>query len=426
MKKIIFTKFSNDRADCFSIRTDIWQDETGERTVQKIPMHPDAKKHLEDLLRWEESLDKIYDGTGYVMVPGKKLDNGGVELAYIQGETLEEKLDGLLEKGRQEQAADELRAFIETVRRPAKGTPFVMTEQFEAVFGKVDLPEELESMEVTDIDLICSNVILGDPVTVIDHEWCFDFPVPVSYLVYRILHYYIHTKTDRKVLEEFDLFSWAGIGAEEIEVYESMEQSFQRYINHPHVPLHEVFQGAAAGRLPLEEMIQRERYHVSNETLQVFYDRGAGFSAEDSYRVAMEEGVVQAEIPIPEGVQGIRLDPGMEPGICSLEKLHFVCGGGRELPARFVANGHRAEADTVYFLEEDPQLIITEIEKGAVRLLVSLRIYQADPFVMEKLSEKTRRLAVVREKYRRQIREMENTKAWKAYRAYRRLVERKR
>ena len=45
---------------------------------------------------------------------------------------------------------------------------------------------------------------------------------------------------------------------------------------------------------------------------------------------------------------------------------------------------------------------------------------------MEKLSEKTRRLAVVREKYRRQIRDMENTKAWKAYRAYRRLVERKR
>ncbi len=426
MKKIIFTKFSNDRADCFSIRTDIWQDGTGERTVQKIPMHPDAKKHLEDLLRWEESLDKIYDGTGYVMVPGKKLDNGGVELAYIQGETLEEKLDGLLEKGQQEQAADELRAFIETVRKPAEGTPFVMTEQFEAVFGKVDLPEGLESMEVTDIDLICSNVILGDPVTVIDHEWCFDFPVPVSYLVYRILHYYIHTKTDRKVLEEFDLFSWAGIGAEEIGIYESMEQSFQRYINHPHVPLHEVFEGTAAGRLPLEEMIQRERYHVSNETLQVFYDRGAGYSAEDSYRVAMEEGVVQAEILIPEGVQGIRLDPGMEPGICRLEKLHFVCGGGRELPARFVANGQRAEADTVYFLEDDPQLIITEIEKGAVRLLVSLRIYQGDPFVMEKLSEKTRRLAVVREKYRRQIRDMENTKAWKAYRAYRRLVERKR
>lgn len=426
MKKIIFTKFSNDRADRFSIRTDIWQDDAGVRTVQKIPMHPLAKKHLENLSRWEEELDDAYRAYGYVMDKGRRLENGGIELQYIQGETLEEKLDRLLDQGREEQAADELKAFIKTVRRPAEGTPFVMTEQFEEVFGKVSLPDGMESMGVTDIDLICSNVILGEPVTVIDYEWCFDFPVPVSYLVYRILHYYIHTKTDRKVLEKFGLFSWAGIAPEETAVYEQMEQSFQRYIDRSHVPLHKVFEGSAAGKLPLEEMVERERYHVSNETLQVFYDRGAGYRAEDSYRLAMEGGVIQAEILIPEGVRGIRLDPGMEPGICVLEKLYFVCEGGRESPAGFTANGHLAEADKIYFLEEDPQLIVTEIGEGAVKLLVSLQMYQADPFVMEKLLDKTRRLSAVREKYRRQIRDMENTKAWKVYRAYRRLVERKR
>lgn len=429
MKKIVFTKYSNDRADCFSIRTDILQDETGGRTVRKIPMHPAAREHLENLSRWEAGLDQIYGEYGYAMNAGRKLEDGSVELAYVQGETLEEKLDRRLEAGQTDGVIRELKNFIEIVRRPAAdlsvGMDFVMTDQFREVFGDVALPEGLRCTQVTDIDLICSNVILGDPMTVIDYEWCFDFPIPVAYLVYRILHYYIRTKGSRAVLEEADLFSWAGISAEEIGVYEQMERSFQQYINRGHVPLHEVFGEFAAGKLRLNEMIERERYHISNQTLQVFYDRGAGYSAADSYRIGMEDGAVEAEIQIPEGVQGIRLDPGMEPGICVLRKLHFICGGGRELPARSVANGQRVEGDTIYFPKDDPQIVIQKIEDGAERLKVSLQFYQADPHVMEKLLEKTRQQAAMREKYRRQLREMENTKVWKAYRAYRRLVERK-
>ncbi len=79
----------------------------------------------------------------------------------------------------------------------------------------------------------------------------------------------------------------------------------------------------------------------------------------------------------------------------------------------------------MYFAQEDPQLLIQEIKPGAAELQISLRIYQADSFVVEKLLYKTREQAVIREKYRRQIRDMEDTKVWKAYRAYRRMVERK-
>ena len=161
MRKTIFTKYSNDRADCFSIRTDILEDETGARVVQKIPMHPEAKRHLGNLSRWKESLDKVYSGCGYVMDRGRSLENGGVELEYIQGETLEEKLDGMLKAGQTEAVAKELEQFVETVCRPAKGQAFVMTEQFREVFGEVDLPKGQESLEVTDIDLICGNVVLG-------------------------------------------------------------------------------------------------------------------------------------------------------------------------------------------------------------------------------------------------------------------------
>lgn len=80
MRKIVFTKYSNDRADCFSIRTDILQEEDGRRFVQKIPLHPQAKEHLQRLCRWQKSLDAIYGQYGIVMDPGNTLPNGGVEL----------------------------------------------------------------------------------------------------------------------------------------------------------------------------------------------------------------------------------------------------------------------------------------------------------------------------------------------------------
>lgn len=425
MKKIVFTKYSNDRADCFSIRTDIWQDTDGSRVVRKIPMQPKAGRHLENLKRWKESLDEAYREYGYVLNRGAELENGGVELEYVQGETLEERLDALLDAGRPEEAADELKSFVEAARGPAKGHPFIQTEAFREVFGDAELPEGMESMEVTDIDLICGNVILGEPRTVIDYEWCFDFPIPASYLVYRILHYYMHTKGSRAALEDFDLFSWAGITPEEIPVYEKMEQSFQHYINRDHVPLHESFGEFAAGKLRLNEMLERERYHVSNETLQVFFDRGDGYSAADSYRLSLEHGAIEAEIEIPADVRGVRLDPGMEPGVCCIEKMHFVCEGGRETPAKFTSNGVRAEAGALYFTREDPQLLIQEMKPGVQKLRVALRMHPADSFVMEKLLDKTREQAAMREKYRRQIRDMEDTKVWKAYRAYRRMVERK-
>ena len=33
--------------------------------------------------------------------------------------------------------------------------------------------------------------VLSDTVTVIDYEWSFAFPIPLSYLIYRILFFYI-------------------------------------------------------------------------------------------------------------------------------------------------------------------------------------------------------------------------------------------
>ena len=59
-----------------------------------------------------------------------------------------------------------------------------------------------------------------------------------------------------------------------------------------------------------------------------------------------------------------------------------------------------------------------------MKLLVSLEMYPSDAYVMEKFLKKIREQETAVENCRRQIRRMENTKVWKAYRAYRELRER--
>ena len=36
----------------------------------------------------------------------------------------------------------------------------------------------------------------------IDYEWTFDFPIPVKYVIYRIIHYYIECNSIRKKIKE--------------------------------------------------------------------------------------------------------------------------------------------------------------------------------------------------------------------------------
>ena len=55
--------------------------------------------------------------------------------------------------------------------------PFEQTESFEKVFGSMALKEQMAATEVTDIDLIFSNIIVDadGTWTVIDYEWTFLF-----------------------------------------------------------------------------------------------------------------------------------------------------------------------------------------------------------------------------------------------------------
>lgn len=119
-----------------------------------------------------------------------------------------------------------------------------MTEAFAQVFGEIDtaiFAGEVCS-EVSDIDLTLPNIIVnkdGD-WNVIDYEWTFFFPIPQSFLIYRML-FFLHL--DNPGIDELsmnNLLLFAGIGDLQARTFAEMEKAFQIFVNAGQVPYREM------------------------------------------------------------------------------------------------------------------------------------------------------------------------------------------
>jgi GT2 family glycosyltransferase len=85
--------------------------------------------------------------------------------------------------------------------------------------------------------IVGNAFVTEDGFTMMDYEWTFDFPIPVNYVIFRILHFYIYGSTKRTMLHTQNLYGRAGLDREEVRQYEKMEEHFQQYVLGNHVPL---------------------------------------------------------------------------------------------------------------------------------------------------------------------------------------------
>ena len=220
---------------------------------------------------------------------------------------------------------------------------FVETPQFEQVFGKVKLPQKLRCGLVSDIDLVCANLLLTDPVTVIDYEWTFDFPIPGNYLAYRALHYYLETHSKRQVLKNREPYRQVGITDEELIAYCQMEENFQRYITGEHVPMREMYRDISPGVKEIKVLM--------GENLQIYESFGTGFEERHSSLYPIREEQVQVRVPISEGVDYMRVDPGSCACAVKIHKLNFQPG---DIPAQYFCENGWASGQWLYIAKEDP------------------------------------------------------------------------
>lgn len=401
MADLIFTKYSNERSRRFAIRTDIMEEADGRRFVRKTALYPEGEHHAAQICRWYQTLTKLYGQEFFSFNRGWQED-GSLHLEYVEGQTLEELLDALCVRGEVDTAADKLREYLEKVKKMYSREAFVMTDSFREVFGEPELPSGFTSAPVTNIDMVCSNLVLTEKPVVLDYEWTFAFPVPCEFVLYRIIRYCQDPYSARKPLCGVDFYSSYGITEELQKQFLQMERNFQDYLTGGHVPMREMFDDMTPGSAPVQI--------IPEEELQVFFDTGEGYTQENSRRYPMKKKKVSVKVSIPAGCRRIRLDPGDSPCAVAVSVLAFD-GKAVSLKEAVIEGGCQS-GRWIYIGKDDPFIADIPVPEGAGELAVRLHVYRVEQAVLEgicrqlspkksKLSEGKELLSKVKKRLRR-------------------------
>ncbi len=433
--RIVFEKYSTERSATMAIRTEIRETEEG-LSVRKLPASGRAGNHVRGMEKSYELLSGLFAGTRFV--PNRMhMEGEAAVFDYISGRTLEEVCDreGLSNPVRLKELLFSVLSELDRMAAPGSFSP---TPAFAAVFGRADLPDGLAALPCADVDMVLNNLLLsGERWHVIDYEWTFAFPVPLHFLKWRILHYYIEGNTKRFFLREAGLFEEAGLTAEEIAAYEEMERHFQSYTRGEWTPLRELYADISEGAADLPYLLRRmgERRGGKAEA-RLYLDTGAGFHEEETVRVPhAEDGSISITQPLTlEGgrrVLRIRMDPAEYAGYVKLEELGSELGALD--PAGVSANGVRLDLRRWLFDTNDPYLIAEGWPDDAkyfyARLTMTSMDVDSAEFMRQELDRRDRRILELESAGRDKeqllswrgdvIRQLMKTKPMKAYRKLR-------
>lgn len=444
MEKIVFSKYSNERANKFAIRTDIYKKDSL-LFVKKIPCSPAASGHVNSLFKWYGELSALYEGTKFKINVCRLVDNYAL-FDFISGNTLEEVLDRFIEQKDYQGLEKTFNLLISLIRNTAT-EHFQPTDQFNEIFGAVDFEKDMPCAPVTDIDMVVNNIIVNDGWNLIDYEWTFDFPIPIEYAVFRVLHYYFKITTARlTILHKLNLYERFGITKPLYNTFMNMELKFQEYIIENHKPLRLIQPRITPGAIHINTML--ESYHKNGcNSVQVFWSKDGIIRETDSINLKLSsDNILDTELELIEDVRTIRLDPGENPCILKIHDLQINHQPFNLLNCRL--NGIYSGKNWIFFKEPDPWVILEtgetlssfklhiEIISLSNTAVVFFQEYEAAALqrealiskqesllqnVNQKILEKERLLNEKNEilaERNQTISAMENTKLWKAYSKY--------
>lgn len=277
MERTIYSKYSNERAKRFCIRTDIAVGDDGERKVYKHALTPEGRAHIAQIAASCGRLDETYRADNITFCPCTVNQEGAeadyVTFPFLTGATLQDVIKELADSGDNKTLEQVLTEYICRLSEGGGEEPFTVTNEFEKVFGTLTESERKVlakagktaniSAKVSDVDMILSNLfvemdekdVTGAKWQVIDYEWTFEFPIPKGFLIYRGLYfaYYqvlYHTEWGLK-----RLLAMAEIGEEEAHIYQRMEESFQKYLAADALPVRNMQRALGTEIVTLDELI---------------------------------------------------------------------------------------------------------------------------------------------------------------------------
>jgi hypothetical protein len=239
-------------------------------------------------------------------------------------------------------------------------------DSFIEVFGPWELGEEFKWAPVSDIDLIFDNILVTtekeEQWHVIDYEWTFSFPIPMKFILYRALYYYIRSPK-RKAFADFiqgGIFEYFHLSKDEIEAFQKMEHHFQKFIVGDTVSLHVAYALIAGLTLDFRKLVQDGTQMKELHVVKVYYDYGNDFQPDGMRRLrgnVSKEKRVSVDIPVEPGIVRIRIDPTEFP--CILKIHEFSCKGRNGF--LYYVNGEVGKEHIILFPTDDAQIIVEEL-----------------------------------------------------------------
>lgn len=352
MKKI-FSKFTKERVREFQIETAIYEDERQNHIVGKRPLFPEGRPHVDAMV-------KNYNNNKEFFVPCEWKD-GEVLFPFVQGENYYDLLLDALQKNDKEGVMSVLADYKKLMTELyIQKTPFVSTEEFEAVFGTISAANDYESAKGVNIDLTLDNIILenGRPV-IIDYEWVFPFSIPVKFPVYRALFalWVKHASVLSQIMNEDELYEYFEINSMDRVLFEKMNQNFLRYVEGGERSYHNSLKNYRKKSWDISELMEKQHY------LQVFYNEGNGYSEEKSEMHFYSQNAQKVSISLNseciKKCTEIRIDPMECASLIKFNRIEVETEEYiRKIPFEEMLTNGTVIENLVFFACEDPQLIL--------------------------------------------------------------------
>lgn len=404
----IYAKYANERVEGLRVGTFLLKNKNGETEVYKTALNNKANAHLNRIAENYDVLLEKYKGKGLVpnkctlirgtepvpLVIGatsKAID--AVHLDYVGGTSIDQYIEDLYTDSKYDEIVKVIRMFLDRFAKINADVEWQKTDRFVNVFGDRKFAKKYTGASKSNIDIIFSNIIIDDEAgiegdwNVLDYEWCFDFPVPDKFIVFRSLYYlFEQSLPDLKAKLEVDgnnAYQMFGFDEEEVKIFTEMEHSFQVSIIGGVASLEVLHTMMPTNTMFLDNILRESNALKNLNSPKIYFSFGEGYSEDRQIHLVptVNGSRVEMEISIAQNMRGLRIDPTEYDSIVSIKDIYFRDADGNRINVeRYMINGYMMGDNTIIYDTNDAQIIVDYIPREAKVLKLS---YDVSVFLPE-------------------------------------------
>lgn len=228
---IAYVRYNSYRKREYQVITTVVREEEGFRVVKRSN-GPEARPFLLSLRDKYKYLCEADLPLGFAE---PVLESDGISFQYLEGRPLDSLVCDAVRNGDAEAMRRIFRDYRDLIGQVPRGEMDTGNEDFKRFFGRIGDGGTNECLAVGCLDLILENIfVTGDGHRLIDYEWTFPFPLPVSLVCFRtLMNTYLKYQPYKinELLPVEVLLDDFGIGRDQMEALIRMEWHFQQAVN---------------------------------------------------------------------------------------------------------------------------------------------------------------------------------------------------